>query len=545
VYRGPAAARRPAARIRGYRGAMTIPRIAVLSCLALVSLAPLAAPAAGPAVEIESGALAGASADGVASFRGIPYAAPPVGELRWRAPQPAPAWEGVREATAFGHDCMQVPEPADAAPPGTVPDEDCLVLNVWRPAEAAPEEKLPVLFWIHGGGYVNGGTSPAMYDGSALARRGLVVVSANYRLGRFGFFAHPALLAAAEGPVGNFGLMDQIAALRWVQRNVAAFGGDPGRVTLVGHSAGGDSVLHLLVSPETKGLFHGAVVLSGGGRAPILGGTRLTGGTLEQPSADQNGVEFANGAGIEGSDAAALAALRSLPAVRVADDLRMTSLLQRPRSFQMGPVVDGSIVVAAPGERLRGGEWARVPVLIGTTRDDLPTTFPPSGVDPLSLFGPDAAKAKQAYDPTLPALRLVLAIGVDLTMHEPARFVAKQVTSAGRPAWRLRFDYVAESMRGSLDGAQHGGELPFLFETLDARYGDAVTERDHAAARAFAGYVANFVRTGDPNGPGLPAWPRVGAAPGDLMILTNDGPVAQPDPWRERLDLVERAVEGR
>jgi len=208
-------------------------------------------------------------------------------------------------------------------------------------------------------------------------------------------------------------------------------------------------------------------------------------------------------------------------------------------------VVDGKLVIASPGERLRRGEAARVPVLIGTTNDDLPVTFPPSRGDPLSLFGPDAEKARADYDPSLPPLRLVLLIGVDLTMHEPARFVAQQVTRTGLPAWRQRFDYVPDSLRASLDGAQHASELPFLFETLDARYGEAVTERDRATARAFADYVAHFAKGGDPNGPGLPAWPRFARAPGDLMIFTNDGPVAQPDPWRERLDLVERAVEGR
>jgi para-nitrobenzyl esterase len=519
--------------------------LCLLTPLAFAGAAPLPAAAAGPVVQTDTGPLAGATRGDVVSFQGVPFAAPPVGALRWRAPQPAPSWSELRPATEFGHDCMQVPDPNDTAPPVTVPDEDCLVLNVWRPADAAPGAKLPVLFWIHGGGYVNGGSSPAVYDGSALARRGIVFVSANYRLGRFGFFAHPALLAAQEGPVGNFGLMDQIAALHWVRRNVAAFGGDPERVTLLGQSAGGDAVLHLLVSPEAKGLFHGAVVLSGGGRGPLLGGTRLTGGTLEQPSADQSGVEFANGAGVEGADAAALAALRSLPAERVAGDLRMSALVRRPRSFQMGPVVDGRIVLAAPGERLRRGEAARVPVLVGTTNDDLPVTFPPSRGDPLSLFGPDAERARAAYDPSLPPLRLVFLIGVDLSMHEPARFVARQVARTGQPAWRLRFDYVPEALRASLDGATHSSELPFLFDTLEARYGAAVSERDRATARAFGDFVANFVKRGDPNGAGLPAWPRFGQEPGDLMIFTNDGPVAQPDPWRERLDLVERAVEGR
>jgi para-nitrobenzyl esterase len=228
----------------------------------LHALAPAALGA--PPVRVEGGLVEGAVAGDVLSFKGIPYATPPVGALRWRAPQPVAAWKGARKADAFASDCMQVPFPSDAAPLGTPPAEDCLYLNVWRPATDA--KRRPVLVWLHGGGFVNGGSSPAVYDGSAFARRGLVFVSLNYRLGRFGFFAHPALTAAHEGPLGNYGLLDQIAALRWVQRNIARFGGDPARVTLIGESAGGVSVLDLMASPMAKGLFRQTVVMSGGGR---------------------------------------------------------------------------------------------------------------------------------------------------------------------------------------------------------------------------------------------------------------------------------------
>ena len=200
-------------------------------------------------VNTESGLVTGATADGVISYKGIPYAAPPVGELRWRAPQPPAKWSAPLAATAYGHDCMQLPFPSDAAPLGTPPAEDCLVLNVWAP-EKHSAKKLPVMFWIYGGGWVNGGSSPAVYDGSQFAKGGVVLVSFNYRLGRLGFFAHPALTKEhPDEALGNYGYMDQIAALKWVQRNIAAFGGDPGNVTIFGESAGGFSV-HMLMTTK-------------------------------------------------------------------------------------------------------------------------------------------------------------------------------------------------------------------------------------------------------------------------------------------------------
>jgi hypothetical protein len=220
-------------------------------------------------VRVESGALKGVIAGGVVAFKGIPYAAPPTGQNRWRAPQPVAAWKGVRSAAAYGSDCMQLPFPGDAAPLGVKPDEDCLYLNVWTPAQR-PSGKLPVMVWIYGGGFVNGGSSPAVYDGTHFAENGVVFVSFNYRVGRFGFFAFPAL--TKEDPnalLGNYCFLDQIAALKWVRKNIAKFGGDPGNVTLFGESAGGMSVLTMMTTPLARGLFHKAIVESGGGRTGI------------------------------------------------------------------------------------------------------------------------------------------------------------------------------------------------------------------------------------------------------------------------------------
>jgi para-nitrobenzyl esterase len=223
----------------------TIPVLrGLLVLLSLATTAPVFATA--PQVRIDSGALHGVESDGVIAFKGIPFAAPPVGDLRWRAPQPAAAWDGVRQATQYGPDCMQKPFPGDAAPLGTTPAEDCLYLNVWRPSAA--DGPLPVLVWIYGGGFVNGGASPPTYAGEALARQGVMFVSFNYRVGRFGTFAHPRLSAADadHGLLGNYGFLDQIAALEWVKRNIAAFGGDPSRITIAGESAGGMSVHALM-----------------------------------------------------------------------------------------------------------------------------------------------------------------------------------------------------------------------------------------------------------------------------------------------------------
>lgn len=503
-------------------------------------------------VETETGLIAGTMAGGVESFKGIPYAAPPVGQLRWRAPQPARPWSGVRDATEFGSDCVQVP--VDFEPIRTTPDEDSLFLNVWRPANATPGDDLPVLFWIHGGGFVGGGSSMATYDGSAFARRGLVVVSLNYRLGRLGFFAHPAVLAEGERPTGNFGLMDQIAALGWVQRNIAAFGGDPRRVTIAGESAGGASVLLLLTSPATGGLFQRAVVMSGGGREALV--TRpMTGGTRRHPSADRADERYARSLGIRGDGPAALAALRAVPAADIIGDLTLAAMapavLLGRRDRPGTPMIDGELVTGPPGPLLARGAAAGIPVLVGTCATDIPVTLPPSKLRPFAHFGRDAARARAAYgSPSLlnpkDHLIAVLAIGADMSMHEPARFVARQVTANGDPAFLYRFTYTAESERAKLpDGQTHAGELPFMFDTLDAKYGEDVTANDRQTARQFNAYVANFARNGDPNGDGLPEWPAFDPARFDLLDFTlDDGPVFGRDPRAEQVELVERAADA-
>jgi len=525
---------------------LSIAAIAALTCIVIALSSYSKAQVNDKTVTIDAGTIEGAVSGDVLSFKGIPYAAPPIADRRWRAPQPVAPWSGVRQATAYGNDCIQLPFPGDAAASGGPMSEDCLMLNVWRSTKINSRAKLPVLVWIHGGGFLNGSSAAAIYDGSAFAQQGVVVVSFNYRLGRLGFFAHPALTAAHEGELGNYGLMDQLAALQWIQRNIAAFGGDPNQVTIMGESAGGISVMHHLISPKSQGLFHRAIVLSGGGRTFLIGLRNLKEGTPELPSAEESGVEFAHSVGITGNGAEALAALRALPAEQVNGDMNMQAMLTKPPTYAGGPIFDGDMITAMPEEILRRGEAAKVPLLIGTTSADLPISFPPAE-NPFSYFGANAEQAVTIYNPNgnLPPRAIVITIAVDISMHEPARFAAKQMTAAGNAAWLYRFGYVAESLRPEQMGAEHASEQPYLFNTLAARYGDVVTENDRGMARLFHTYFANFAKSGNPNGAGLPTWTQYDPTQPDLMMFTLDADAAmQTDPWRERLDLVEQAAQS-
>jgi para-nitrobenzyl esterase len=324
-----------------------------------------------------------------------------------------------------------------------------------------------------------------------------------------------------------------------VQHNIARFGGDATQVTIAGESAGGISVMHHLAWPAAHSLFDRAVVMSGGGRTYGIGASRAR--------AEQAGVAFAQGMGITGTGADALAALRALPAQKVNGDLSLGALLTKPDTYAGGPILDGKIVTGMdmPGEALRKRSAANVPVLIGTTSDDLPVVFPPRD-NPLSFFGADAPVAKAVYfasavDPGA----AIKNIAVDITMHEPARFVARQVTAAGQPAWLYRFGYVAESQHPK-GTAEHAKELPYLFGTLEVPYGAAVTPKDRAMADIFMGYIAAFAKTGDPNRSGLPRWPRYDPAKSELMMFTPDAAaIVQADPWKSRLDLIERALDAQ
>ena len=456
---------------------------------ATMVVAASAARASDLVVSISSGSVRGAESDGVSSWKGIPFAGPPVGSNRWRAPQPPKAWRDVRDATNYGHDCMQVPFPSDAAPLGTAPAEDCLYANIWRPAEAA--KKLPVIFWIYGGGFVNGGASPPTYSGANLARHGVLVFSANYRVGRFGTFAHPQLTKenADHGRLGNYGYMDQLAALEWVHQNIAAFGGDPGNVTLVGESAGGMSVHTLVTSPLARGLFQRAVIMSGG-NGVAMGGADLA-------AVEKIGIEFAATKGIRANDPDAVTKLRALSADEVTSGLNMTALFAPggPRTFA-SPFADGIVAVNA-GDAYRSGNFTKVPMMIGATSADM------GGKTGFMIAG--------------------------------ARSVAAAISGQGVPVYAYRFSYVAESI--GAPGAQHATDIPFFFDTQSIKYGQRTTVRDNAMGRTMAGYLVNFARTGDPNGIGLPVWPQYRRDKDEILDFAESGKaVAVKDPWGAEID---------
>jgi len=472
----------------------------------IVTLAALAASAwlANPAladeatITLDNGQVQGRADDGVISWKGIPFAAAPVGDLRWRAPQPAAPWTGVRDASGYGNDCMQIPFPSDAAPLGTPPAEDCLYANVWRPAGATG--KLPVVFWIYGGGFVNGGASPPTYSGAELAKQGVIFVSANYRVGRFGTFAHPALTSANEdeGALGNYGYMDQLAALRWLRANIDAFGGDPDNITIIGESAGGMSVHALVTSPQTEGLFHRAVVMSGGD------GKGMGGATLA--STEAIGDAFAQKFGIAASDPQALAKLRGLSAEQVTDGLSMMALFapgSGPRTFA-SPFADGKVAVDA-GAAYRAGNFRHVPMMIGATSADIG--------------------------------------GRTGSMIAGARDVETVISGQDVPVYAYRFSYVAENPPAApagapaQDGAGHASEIPFFFDTQAIKYEDRTTARDNAVGKTVSAYLVNFFKTGNPNGNGLPNWPIYDRAQDVIMDFAGNGQaVAVKDPWGPEMD---------
>jgi para-nitrobenzyl esterase len=514
------------------------------SIILFAAIASNAAAATVDVVRVDSGALKGAISGGVVAFKGIPYAAPPIGNNRWRSPLPPKPWQGVRSAAAYASDCMQLPFPSDAAPLGTTPAEDCLYLNVWSPI-ARSSGKLPVMVWIYGGGFVNGGSSPAVYDGTHFAESGVVFVSFNYRVGRFGFFAFPAL--TKEDPhvvLANYCYLDQIAALQWVRRNIAEFGGDPENVTLFGESAGGMSVLTMMTSPLARGLFDKAIIESGGGRTNIGPMRRVSESAPNLPSGEAVGMAFAEKAGIKGQDAAALAALRALSAERVCDRLNMASM---GNPTYAGPMIDGRIVVETSEQALLAGHAMKIPVMVGANSSDIGFSFAKNMDELFAPFGANLEKAETIYDPEKSGAfrKIGMVVASDRMMVEPARFVARTVAASGQRAYEYRFSHVAESMRKQWKGAPHATEIPFVFDTVAARYGKDLAAADEATAKAALAYWVAFAKTGNPDGEGRPHWPAYDAAGDQLMNFTMDGPVAERDAWKARLDLTEAAAQSK
>jgi para-nitrobenzyl esterase len=517
----------------------------------------LAAPP--PAVQLDSGAVQGAVDDGVASYKAIPFAAPPVGELRWRPPQPIAPWKGVRPAAEYGADCMQGrfgPPPAPGAPPSPQPSEDCLFLNVWKPASAARGAKLPVMFWIYGGGFMGGSSSSPNTSGAQFAKQGVLLVAANYRVGRFGFFAFPALnRERTDEPKSNYAYIDQIAALQWVKRNIAAFGGDPNNVTIFGFSAGGVSVHSLLASPMARGLFHKAIAESGGSRDSVLTARPMSkdGADPNYPvSAETIGIEFARSMGIEGTDLAALAKLRALSSEQV---LRGGPAPPGARApfYETTPVLDGKLITETAEAAYKAGHQPRVPFMAGSnSADTAGNRIRATTKEQLwAHFGQWSQQAKAAYDPDgtaeLPAL--ISRANDDFGQAEPARFAANAFAANGSPVYRYRFSYVQTALRERMrNGAPHGGEIAFVFGTLGTGgFGPPVpaSAEDQTVARMAQSYWVNFAKSGDPNGTGLPVWPRHDPSKDLIFDFHPDSTAgAIPDVRKARLDVMQLATDS-
>jgi para-nitrobenzyl esterase len=478
---------------------------------------------AAPLVRVEQGRVRGTVQDGTAMFYNLPFAAPPVAERRWRAPQAPAHWRGVRDASKPGVACAQEltrGEPASAA--GV--SEDCLYLNVFtRSVEA--RKRSPVMVWIHGGSFRWGSGATPAYDGSALARAGVVLVTLNYRLDRFGRFAHPALSRSQAGePLGNYALMDQIAALHWVRRNIERFGGDRNNVTIFGCSAGGVSVDFLMAAPGARGLFHRAIAQSGS--VVPEGERRLAHRTSRFPALEQDGLDVAKYFGIA-EDETTVARLRALSAQQ---------LLGYPqKDSSMNPVVDGRVIPGDPARAFAAGRQAPVPFMSGATSWEAslikPFLLPLAAV----LLNQPRAEAEAAYRTTDEQILKEQYFGDGLFLSS-AYFLAGQMHRVGQSGYVYYYSYVNEVQRGAAPGAYHCSETPRVFGT--EWRGEPATARDRAMGDTLRRYWTQFARSGSPQVEGLPAWPaHTLAAPALLELGDEIGARPNPFPARMRLHM--------
>jgi para-nitrobenzyl esterase len=467
-----------------------------------------------PSVRTTHGAVIGVRNGPTEYFLGIPYAAAPIGELRWKAPQPASDWTGVRQAIQFGPACPQLRAPR--APESCLFDrpmrEDCLTLNIWRPTRRE-DGPLPAMVWFHGGAFRLGGTSLEQYDGSSLAGHGVIVVTVNYRLGIFGVFPHPALTE----PSANFGLLDQIAALGWVQRNIAAFGGDPDKVTAFGESAGGASVAYLMAAPAARGLFAKAIIQSG---------------ALDLPEVSRNAVAEQMAAAVEGLPHATAAELRSIPAA-------MLLQIPLPRTATM-PYIDGVVVPMKMTESFRKGAFTRVPMLIGTNSFEA-GFFGPAWYETVPQKMGDlwerARTLTDGYGTGNDELRAA-QIGTDRFATMNTRTIARAAAQHQVPVFRYYFCHVSASQRGTLPGAIHTAEIPYVFGTLSGDTQD--NPEDLSVSRQIQSRWIAFARNSSPSPPGALTWPEYSPEGKTILCIAHSGEQLISEPRPALLDLLEQ-----
>jgi para-nitrobenzyl esterase len=465
---------------------------------------------------VAQGALAGQPAGNVTAYLGVPFAAPPVGEYRWKPPRPAPKWQGERKADHFGASCQQKVTPQGFGPwtaEYVVQDrvsEDCLYLNVWTPARSA-NERLPVLFWIYGGGFSSGSGSVEIYDGAALARQGIIVVSANYRVGVYGFLAHPELTAESPSHAsGNYGLLDQIQALHWIHDNIAAFGGDPARVTISGQSAGAASVHHLISSPLAKGLFAGAIAQSGSGMGIAV---------PDHAAAEAIGKDLSN----VGGQPLTLAQLRKLSAAEL--DARVDRMMKDATGLRFVPVVDGLVL---PDAATVGKNTNDTPILTGMTANEGTGMSPDYGKTTVStldrriktVYGKSATEFAALYPAKndTEAWTMFDAFARDRGLASMYLWAKDRLPATRYPIYAYLWTHPEPGPEAARYRAFHSSEIPYVFGTLDTPT-RPFTAADRALSKQVSAYWVNFVKTGDPNGQGLPKWPRLTSADKQILEL--------------------------
>jgi para-nitrobenzyl esterase len=487
-----------------------------------------------PTARVTGGEVAGTVADGLSIFKGIPFAAPPVGELRWKSPQPVAPWTDVKQTVAFGNSCMQNMNTARSMGDASNISEDCLYLNVWTPAAGA-SERLPVLVWIYGGGFTGGMTSVPMYNGEHLAKKGIVVVSTAYRVGPFGFMAHPELSAESGRGSGNYGLEDMIAGLEWVKNNIGQFGGDPSKVTIFGHSAGGMAVSMLAGSPAAAGLFRGVIAMSGASMSPLQTGARAeTGSRVPVLSvAEANGAAFIGKLG-----ASDIAAARGMKAEDIQEAIAGIG-------FSSRPMADNHIIMGDQYLLYQSGRFNDTPILLGITSDEAAsfgarkTTAAEFVKQVNSNYGSDAAAILAAYphaNDEEASLSSKL-LSRDSTFGWNAWAWTRMQAQHGKgKAFAYYFDHHAPEA----DGSGHGSDVPYAFQTVTGRDGEPPAPANVALSDVISSYWVNFTKTGDPNADGLPAWPAYSDASPQAMIFRDGAAAADAYPNMEKLQAMDK-----